>query len=120
MKIHTDMIGIWPPQVLTAIADQLYGLTPDEWVEISKEHMWEHLEVLPPIYYHGGFAVSEPWTHQGPNGAPTYLCVSTVGKRHFATHATIPQAEQMTRELRVELKAASLRLPDTLREQEAM
>ena len=37
------------------------------WAEITEAAYWEALEALPPIYFPGGFAVSEAMT-DGPTG----------------------------------------------------
>ncbi len=53
----------------------------DVWREISHERADEFLDVLPPIYFPGGFAVSEEsdfW-----NGEPTYGVVTRCGRRYF-------------------------------------
>lgn len=97
--VTSATVGQWPPTAVEA--------NPTEWCEINEEHYWYFLEVLPPIDYAGGFAVSEPWTHTA-EGLPTYLCISTVRGKHYARHATIGDAVRLTRELRDELTRSSL------------
>jgi hypothetical protein len=64
------------------------------WAEIDSDAYWEALEVLPPIYFPGGFAVSEAMTANA-KGEEVYLCVVTIGKssttRHFAGYRTLAQ-----------------------------
>lgn len=50
---------------------------PDSWCRIGDGWAMEALEVLPPIYFRGGFAVSEAVTSD-LTGAVMYLCVVTV------------------------------------------
>lgn len=61
---------------------------PDGWQELTEERADEFLCVLPPIYFPGGFAVSEPHNHT-PEGIPTYQCVVTIGARYFGRVDTI-------------------------------
>jgi hypothetical protein len=69
------------------------------FVEITEEQMWTALEVLPPIYFRGGFAVSEPQCHDRTN-TPVYACVVTKGKRYFLRYGTVKEAEAFADELR--------------------
>ena len=69
---------------------------PGIWCEISEAQMMEALEVLPPIYFPGGFAVSEPLRHDG-NGDPVYLCVVTIGEQYWVVEATIARARREVR-----------------------
>ena len=83
--------GEWPCEAINA--------APHLWHEISEEHYWYFLEVLPPIYFPGGFAVSEA-NRADEQGRETYTCVSTVGQRHFARDMAIPDAVRETQILR--------------------
>jgi len=74
------------------------------WVEVSEERWSYCLEVLPPIYYPGGFAVSEASWHDG-RGRAVYLCLSTVNGKHYAQEMTIADAVRETAALRQELGA---------------
>jgi hypothetical protein len=47
---------------------------PWVWRRITEADFWYCLEVLPPIYFRGGFAVSEPVIHE-QGDRPVYLCV---------------------------------------------
>jgi hypothetical protein len=47
---------------------------PWDWQSITEADADYCLEVLPPIYFRGGFAVSEPVIHD-ESGRPVYLCV---------------------------------------------
>lgn len=63
------------------------------WREIDQEAADEVLCVLPPIYFVGGFAMSEPFDHTAA-GVPLYYCVirSKNGK-HFMKIATVEAAQ---------------------------
>lgn len=54
---------------------------PWDWREITEADMDYVLQVLPPIYFRGGFACSEPVIHD-ENGRPVYLCVRCDGPRY--------------------------------------
>lgn len=60
---------------------------PWNWRQITERDADYCLEVLPPIYFSGGFAVSEPVIHD-KQGRPVYLCVR-VEKSH--THGVEPR-----------------------------
>ena len=75
---------------------------PGAWVECSAEHWMYCLEVLPPIYFAGGFAVSEA-VRDGATGAPVYLCLVHIGSRYFARELTLYEAAQEARLLRAAL-----------------
>ena len=47
---------------------------PWPWRDITEADADYCLEVLPPIYFPGGFAVSEPVMHDA-QGRPIYLCI---------------------------------------------
>lgn len=69
---------------------------PGAWVEITDEDYWEALEVMPPIYFSGGFAVSEPTRHTAED-VPVYLCIKQLTtkdgvSRSWAREATIAEA----------------------------
>lgn len=79
----TDSTKEWPFPIMDA--------NPDAFVEISEETYWYCLEVLPPLYFPGGFAVSEAQRHTA-EGAPVYACIFPAGGRYFARYRTLPQA----------------------------
>lgn len=95
LTIHAGSVGEWPFPVMQA--------NPDAWVEISLEHRDYCLEVLPPYYFKGGFAVSEPQNHTA-EGVPVYACVVTIWPRHFVKHLTLAQAEAEAPLLRAMVK----------------
>lgn len=68
---------------------RLIADAPDVWAQISEEAYWEALEILPPIYFPRGFAVSEPSCHNA-EGRPVYLLVRTISGQHFARYGTLP------------------------------
>jgi hypothetical protein len=74
------------------------------WVEVSEER-WEYcLNVLPPIYFRGGFAVSEASWHTAGN-VPVYLCLVTVKGTRYAQELTIAEAVKEAAAIRLELGA---------------
>jgi len=50
---------------------------PGAWCSITETYYWELLNVLPPLYFPGGFAVSEPI--RDSDQGTIYLCVVTKG-----------------------------------------
>ena len=60
---------------------------PWDWRKITQEDADYCLEVLPPIYFRGGFAVSEPVIHDD-KGRPVYLCVK---RERSHTHGREPR-----------------------------
>jgi hypothetical protein len=69
---------------------------PGTWIPITEDEHDELLGVLPPIYFPGGFAVSEAIRHNG-QGQPVYLCVRKAGGCHFAQELTIREAIALAR-----------------------
>lgn len=62
----------------------------DSWRRITEQDYWYCLEVLPPIYVPGGFAVSEPVTSTD-SGEVVYLVVLGGPKTARARLATLAQ-----------------------------
>lgn len=54
----------------------------DYWRQISEELRWHFLEVLPPIYFPGGFMVSEPAAHTA-DGDPIYAAIVRAGNGYW-------------------------------------
>lgn len=79
------------------------SVNESEWTEITQGAadycLCYCLCVLPPIYFPGGFAVSEPIRHT-LGDEPVYCCVVSLGERWFAREMTIKQASAHVRELR--------------------
>lgn len=65
---------------------------PWDWRAITEDDADYCLEVLPPIYFRGGFAVSEPVIHDGHN-RPVYLCVKREGGKFFAKLSAIADVD---------------------------
>jgi len=65
---------------------------PWGWRKITKADANYCLEVLPPIYFSGGFAVSEPVIHDGA-GRPVYLCVKRERGGFCAKLSTIAEVD---------------------------
>lgn len=72
-----NSLGIWPCPALGE--DFTAGL--NQWREVDEATHDYFRAVLPPIYFNGGFFVSEPCRHIGDE--PTYNAVATVGGRYF-------------------------------------
>lgn len=70
------------------------------WTEIDEEAQWEALEILPPIYFPGGFAVSEAVCDGSELDSVIHLCVVCVRGRYFARYAV------MSAKLRDEVRSA--------------
>lgn len=65
---------------------------PWDWRAITKDDADYCLEVLPPIYFAGGFAVSEPVIHD-ERGRAVYLCVKNERGKYFAKLAAIADVD---------------------------
>lgn len=94
-EILAGHLAEWPFPIMAA--------HPAAWVEISETHADYCLEVLPPHYYAGGFAVSEA-SHSTPEGEPVYVCVVTAGARYFARHLPLSRASVEAARLRAAVK----------------
>ena len=72
---------------------------PDHVHQVDEETYWYALEVLPPIYAKGCWAMSEAWSHDHQTGEATYYWfaangpVLKKGTKFYATLATRAQAE---------------------------
>jgi hypothetical protein len=73
------------------------------WREVSSEFADDALNVLPPIYFTGGFLVSEPYTHDPKTGCGVYACFAEIGRRHFARYATRAEAPALVADLRISI-----------------
>lgn len=67
-----------------------YDNPASKWRRITERDYWYCLEVLPPIYVPGGFAVSEPVTSTD-DGQTVYLVVLGGPKNARARLATLAQ-----------------------------
>lgn len=65
---------------------------PWDWRAITEDDADYCLGVLPPIYFAGGFAVSEPAIHDAQD-RPVYLCVKRERGRLFAKLAAIHEVD---------------------------
>lgn len=83
IKIVNDSAGTWPWKACDA--------NPGAWCATSAEDADYCLEVLPPIYFRGGFAVSEPIRHTAED-VPVYLCLVQAGGVTFARQCTVKEA----------------------------
>lgn len=82
VNIHTA--GKWPWDAAKE--------NPGAWCRITEAHYWELLGVLPPKYFPGGFAVSEP-IRDVPEGT-VYLCVVAKGNSYYCKATTIAEASR--------------------------
>lgn len=55
------------------------------WFESNREHYWYGLNVLPPIYFPGGFFVSEPCCHD-ERDVPSYAAWVQIGEEGSARY----------------------------------
>jgi hypothetical protein len=67
------------------------------WLPCTEAFYWEMLEVLPPIYGPGCFAVSEAWKHDA-NGEPVYLWLRE--RPQFACRCATPSEIRAERGLK--------------------
>lgn len=100
VTIH-DSIGKWPFPLVT----ELRHKGSRDWVEIDQERADYFLGVLPPIYFKGGFFVSEPAAHVTIDGreVPVYGAVAEMDGRHFMREFpyTLRECADAIRDLRV-------------------
>lgn len=68
-------------------------------VPVTEEHYWYALEVLPPIYGRGCFAMGEAADHT-PTGETVYYCFRAKGNQFTAFYGTLPEAEAAFAEAR--------------------
>ena len=90
-EIVTGHVGEWP----FPLVDE----NPAAWVEISEEHWIYSMEVLPPIYFDGGFAVSEA-SHEDAQGREMYAACVKIGGRFFIRHLAVADMPEAARTLR--------------------
>jgi hypothetical protein len=89
----TETIGVWPWDAVRE--------NPGQWCAISEEHAEYCLNVLPPIYFDGGFAVGEAIDGEIGTGTPRYLALTRRNDRPYATGpVTIAEASRRAREFR--------------------
>jgi len=77
-----------------------------EWAEIAEEHYWHALEVLPPLYFRGGFAIGEAANHTADD-VPVHCCIVTVRGRYFARELPMDIAAREAEALRASLPGDS-------------
>jgi len=102
-----DVGEAWP---FPAVTEARHEGRPD-WVRISEARADEFLGVLPPIYFHGGFFVSEPASHEYRKvhgsqtqfyAVPVYAAVCKVGGAYYMREV----AQDAIQEARAELLRA--------------
>ncbi len=77
------------------------------WFETTEAVYDNQLGVLPPIYFRGGFMVSEPADHDG-RGVPIYAAFVKVGPRYFVREVPEDRAVRAAAELHTALGLAPL------------
>ncbi len=90
-----DSRGAWPFPAVT----KAYREGRTDWVEVDEERYDYCLGVLPPIYFRGGFFVSEPAAHTDA-GEPVYTAAAVVNGRYFLRDVPRSQGEAAVAELR--------------------
>lgn len=83
----------------------------DRWHESTQEHHEYGLGVLPPIYFPGGFFVSEAATHDR-RGVPVYAAWVEIGGRYFVREIPRDKHAEALAELRAELAKQAAPVPD--------
>lgn len=73
------------------MAEHVYPREVGKVVEITEEQAEYMLNVLPPIYGSGCFAVSEPYSHTDEGRARYHWCAKR-GAKHFVTLGTKAEA----------------------------
>jgi uncharacterized protein DUF1419 len=76
--IEQNEAARWPFDVMAE--------NPDTWVRITPEDYDYMLNVLPPIYFSGGFAVSEAYDDDPETGEPRYATVVQAGFKFYVRH----------------------------------
>ncbi len=90
-----DRRETWPFPAVT----KAYREGRTDWVEVNEKLYDYCLGVLPPIYFRGGFFVSEPAAHTEA-GEPVYTAVAVVNGRYFMRDVSRSQGEAAVAELR--------------------
>lgn len=91
VEIIAGHVGEWPFPIMDE--------NPGAWVEISEEHWDYSLGAVPPIYFEGGFAVSEA-SHSDERGRSMYAACVNIGSRYFMRHLAVADMPTRARELR--------------------
>lgn len=120
MRVAALVPGEWPWKAVEragrmAAWPHEYTSAPDVWAEIDLAAMEAVLNALPPIYFPGGFACSEPGTFTAEGS--TYLLVATWRRvqgpgRYFARHSTRKAAPGDIQRLRDHLDAGTVEFID--------
>jgi hypothetical protein len=82
------------------------GFHGTSWYRITPKDASYCLEVLPPIYFPGGFAVSEAAWHD-ENGQATYFAVVKIGSGYYGRHLTVAAMEPEALKLGATLKGVA-------------
>ena len=73
---------------------------PRTWCRITEAEADEALNVLPPIYFDGGFAVSEPIRHTAAD-EPVFLGVVQRSGIYYCAEGTVAELSREARKLRL-------------------
>ena len=82
----------------------------DVWRQVSEAFYWQNLEVLPPVYVHGGFMVGEPYTYT-PTGDSVRALFAEVNGQHYGQMCARREAANSCARLRVLLGFGVDRVP---------
>lgn len=74
----------------------------ESWHETNEERWWYALEVLPPIYFEGGFFMGEPAIHDR-RGVPVHAAFVKMAGRYFVREIPTDKHAEALKELRESL-----------------
>lgn len=83
---------VWGPR--DSWPDCLSTEARETWHEVTERVSDYFLNVLPPKYFRGGFACSEPVCYDSEAGAETFQCFVRVAGRPLTRVCTLAQAER--------------------------
>lgn len=104
-----DSMTQWPYPAVTDArrTDDPNGTTT--WVEIDQERADYFLDVLPPIYFRGGFFVGEPASHD-ERGVAVHAAVVQHQERFFMREVPLDAGESNAQALRAFLRNGGARI----------
>lgn len=74
------------------------------WFETTEERWWHLLEVLPPVYFAGGFCMGEP-ADSDARGVAVHAAVLRIRGRFFVRELPLDRCAEEARRLRDHLGA---------------
>lgn len=95
MSINIESVDGWPFESM----DEDFRQRRDTWREVTEEHYYYALEVLPPMdWTRGSFLIREAHSHE-PDGVGVYAAFVRIGNRYFARNVRRDQFRQRLAEL---------------------